>query len=204
MPRWAFVALAVAVFVLVGSQVLVPTLAERTVEKRLTENGGEADVTLGAIPALRLLLGDGERFEVEASGLDLELDQRVRVFERLDGFSVVDVSITDFDAGPLEMEAFELTRNGGATYRMLATGEASVRGLADLGLETLELPGESFLDLILGRFLPEADAAIPLELDMELASDAGRVRVVGGGGTVAGVAAGPLAELITSAIVVRL
>ena len=204
MPRWAFVAVAVVVFLLVASQVLLPSLAERKVEERLTENGGHAEVTLGAVPALRLLLGDGERFEVEASGLDLELDERDRVFERLDGFSVVDVSITDFEAGPLEMELFELTRDGGATYRMLATGEASLRGLADLGLETLELPGESFLDLILGGFLPEAGAAIPLDLDMELASDAGRVQVVGGGGTVAGVAAGPLAELITSAIVVRL
>jgi hypothetical protein len=35
-------------------------------------------------------------------------------------------------------------------------------------------------------------------------SDDGRIRVTEGGGTVAGVATGPLAELITAAIVVRL
>ena len=39
---------------------------------------------------------------------------------------------------------------------------------------------------------------------MELRSDGGRVVVVSGGGTVAGFPTGPLAELITSAIVVRL
>ena len=39
---------------------------------------------------------------------------------------------------------------------------------------------------------------------MELTSDDGRVRVVSGGGTVAGVPTGPLAELLTSAIVVQL
>jgi len=204
MPRWAFAALAAVVFVLVGSQLLVPKLAERTVEDRLTENGGEAEVTLGAVPALRLLLGDGERLEVDASGLELELDERARVFERLDGFSVVDVSIADFEAGPLEMELFELSRDGGTTYRMLATGEASAQGLADLGLETVELPGESFLDLILGQLLPEPNLAVPIALDMELSSADGRVQVVSGGGTVAGVPAGSLAQLITAAIVVRL
>jgi hypothetical protein len=41
-------------------------------------------------------------------------------------------------------------------------------------------------------------------MDMELESDGGRVRVVSGGATVAGVPTGPLAELITSMIVVRL
>ncbi len=204
MPRWAFAAAAVVVFLLVASQVLVPSLVERQVEKRLTENGGRAEVTLGAVPALRLLLGEGERFEVDAAGLDLELDQRSRVFERLEGFSVVDVSIADFETGPLEMDAFELSRDGGSTYRMLATGEASARGLADLGFEALELPGESFLDLILGEFLPDANLAVPIDLDMELSSADGRVQVVSGGGTVAGVPAGSLAQLITAAIVVRL
>jgi len=204
MPRWAFAAVAAVVFVLVGSQLLIPNLAERQVEERLTENGGRAEVRLGAVPALRLLLGDGERFEVEASGLELDLEQRVGVFDRLDGFSVVDVSIADFGAGPLEMEHFELNRDGGSTYRMLASGEASAQGLAELGFESLDLPGESFLDLILGEFLPDPNLAVPIDLDMELWSDDGRVQVVSGGGTVAGVPAGSLAQLITSAIVVRL
>ena len=204
MPRWAFAALAAAVFVLAGSQVLIPSLAEREVENRLTEHGGRAEVTLGAVPALRLLLGDGERFEVDASGLQLDLDQRSGVLDRLDGFSVIDVSIADFAAGPLELKRFELTRDGGSTYRMLASGEASARGLADLGFESLELPGESLLDLILGELLPGPNIAVPIELDMELSSDDGRVQVVSGGGAVAGVPAGSLAQLITAAVVLRL
>ena len=39
---------------------------------------------------------------------------------------------------------------------------------------------------------------------MELQSDGGRVVVVAGGGTVAGIPTGPLAELITEAIAIRL
>jgi hypothetical protein len=39
---------------------------------------------------------------------------------------------------------------------------------------------------------------------MEMTSEDGRVQVTGGGGEVAGVPTGPLAELITAAIVVRI
>ena len=39
---------------------------------------------------------------------------------------------------------------------------------------------------------------------MELTSEDGRVQVVSGGGTLAGFDTGPLAELVTSAIVVQL
>ena len=49
-----------------------------------------------------------------------------------------------------------------------------------------------------------ANAEIPIQLDMGLTSDGGRIVVVSGGGTVAGYPTGPLAELITSAIAVRL
>ena len=45
---------------------------------------------------------------------------------------------------------------------------------------------------------------VPVKLDMQLDSEDGRVRVVSGGGTVAGVPTGSLAELLTAAIVVRL
>ena len=48
------------------------------------------------------------------------------------------------------------------------------------------------------------DQPIPVALDVELESERGRVVIVSGGGTVAGYPTGPLAELITSAVVVRL
>ena len=45
---------------------------------------------------------------------------------------------------------------------------------------------------------------VPIDLDMQLRSEDGRVVVESGGGTVAGLPAGLLAQVITSAIVVRL
>ena len=193
------------VFVLVASQVLIPSLGERRVEDRLTEGGGSAEVTLGAFPAARLLFSEGERFEVDARDLDLDLDEEVEVFDRLDGFSIVDVSIEDSVAGPFELESVRLTRDGEGPYRVVANGATTAGGLAEAGLEAVELPGESLADLIFGGLLGDVDeTAVPVELDLEVASDDGRVRVVSGGGTVAGFETGPLAQLITSAIVVQL
>jgi hypothetical protein len=195
----------VAVFVLVGSQILIPSLGERRVENRLTEGGGSAEVTLGAFPAARLLFADGERFEVEARDLDLDLDEEIRVFDRLDGFTVVEVSIEDSIAGPFELDSFRLRRDGDGPYRLVSSGVTTPAGLAEAGLESVELPGESLADLLFDELLGEADdAPVPVELDLELSSDDGRVRVVSGGGTVAGFETGPLAELITSAVVVQL
>lgn len=45
---------------------------------------------------------------------------------------------------------------------------------------------------------------LDVDLDMRLESDDGRVRVVEGGGEIAGIPTGPLAELIASAVVVEI
>ena len=81
MTRWGIVAAAAVVFCAVASQIVLPELGERRVESRLTENGGTAEVKLGAVPAVRLLFGDGERFEVRAREIDLDLDRDDAVLE---------------------------------------------------------------------------------------------------------------------------
>jgi hypothetical protein len=203
MPRWGLIAAGVAVFLAVASQILVPSFGEREIERRLTAGGGEADVTLGAFPAARLLVGDGERFEVEAHDLELALDPSVKVFERLDGFAIVDISIADSKAGPIDLERFELTREGGPSYRLSAAGSTSTSALVDYGIESAA-PSGGLASIALDLFGIETDYEVPIDLDMEVTSDEGRVRVVSGDGTIGGVPAGPLAELITSAVVVRL
>jgi hypothetical protein len=201
--RWWIAAAGLLVTALVASQLLLPDLAADEVEDRLTEGGGSAEVSLAALPALRLLFGDGDSFEVSASELDLELDQQGEVFDRLDGFGEINVAITDFAAGPFELESFALERDGSGPYRLLSEGTTTAAALLSYGAESLGLAGGPLATAAIGSLL-DTDRVIPVELDMELVSDEGRVQVVSGGGTIAGLPTGPFAQLITSAIVVRL
>ena len=203
MARWGLIAAGTAVFLLVASQILVPSLGERKVEERLTEGGGSADVTLGAFPAARLLFSDGERFEVTASDLELGLDPSERVFDASTGSrSSTSRSPTRAPARS-ELERFELNRDGDGPYSLVATGTTSPSSLVDYGIES-EIPGGGLADLALDLFGIETDVDVPIDLEMQLTSDDGRVLVTSGDGTVGGLPAGPLAELLTAAIVVRL
>ncbi len=206
MSRWGLIVASLFVFVLVATQIALPSLAERKVEDRLTSNGGSADVTMGALPALRLLFSDGERFEVDAHDLDLDIDQQQEIFTRLDGFSLVDVSIANSMAGPIELTEFELHRDGLGPYRLTANGETTPGDLAAFGLDQLEVPAPAtgLLDMLLDPFVESVDGPVPIALDMELESTDGQIEVVSGDSEIAGIPAGPLAELITSAFVVRL
>jgi DNA-binding transcriptional LysR family regulator len=201
-PRWAFVVIAAVVLVLVASQLLVPGIAERQTEDRLEAGGGRATVSLSAFPALRLLFDDGSRFQARASGLDVDLNQRVDVLDRLDGFAEVDVLIDDLVAGPLEVSSFQLTRDGSDPYRLVSSAQASPAALVDLGADALGLPGGD----LFGGLAREAlgKTPVPIELDMELVSSDDGIEVASGGGTVAGIPTGPIGELITAAIVSRL
>lgn len=205
MPRWALISIAVLALALVASQLLIPELGERGVEDRLTEGGGFAEVSISAVPALRLLFSDGDRLEVSASDLELEVEERTDVLGRLDGFDAVEVSLNDSHIGPFELESFILTRDGGDPYRLVSSGRTSAQALAQYGFDSLGLPGGGLADALLDRVLgDDSEAQVPVELDMEMTSDGGRLRVTSGGGTIAGIDTGPLAELVTTAIVVRL
>lgn len=204
-PRWGIVVAGILVFVVVAGQILLPSFGERAIEDRLTENGGSADVTLGSVPAFRLLFGDGERFDVRARELALDLDPQDPVLERLDGFSSVNVSIADSTAGPIDLQSFELSRDHSAPYRLTAHGQTSASSLIDYGIEGLDLPAAGGLaGMALDLFGVDTDFVVPIDFDMQLVSDDGRLRVISGGGTVGGVPTGPLAELITNAVVIRL
>jgi hypothetical protein len=202
MPRWAIAVISAVALILVASQLLVPGIAASEVEDRLTEGGGEADVSVSAFPAARLLFDDGSRFELRASDLRLDLSERLEVFDRLDGFGEVDISIDDFIAGPLEISAFTLTRSGDNPYHLTSMGMASPAELVDLGADQLGLPGGDLLggltDVALGA------APVPIELDMDLVSGEDGIEVISGGSTVAGIPTGPIGELVASAIVARL
>jgi hypothetical protein len=197
----AIAALVAAVMVI--GQFAIPSIGEHRIESRLTQGGGSADVSLSAFPAVRLLFDDGDRIEVAGAGLDLPLEEETNAFEKLDGFDQVEVRLDSFRAGPFQVGHFALTRDGSAAYRLRSDVSTTGADLADFAASRAGLPNGPLFRFFEGQ-IPGASARIPIKMDMELESDGGRVRVVSGGATVAGVPTGPLAELITSMIVVRL
>jgi hypothetical protein len=202
--RIAAITGAAVVLVLVVSQLFLPGIGEGVIEDRLTENGGSADASLSATPAARLLWGDGDRIGIDATGLDLEVtasDDPV-VFDDLDRFDDVDIIIRDSSMGLVQLENFVLTRNGDEPYSLEATGNTSVSDLAEFGAESFDVPGADLLGGILN--VATGGTEVDVDLDMKVASDDGRVRVVEGGGEIAGIPTGPLAAFITSAVTVEL
>ena len=202
--RIAAIVGAALVLILVVSQMFLPGVGEGVIEDRLTENGGSANASLSAKPAARLLWGDGDRIGIDASGLDLEVsaaDDPV-VFDDLDRFDDVDIIIRDSSMGPVSLESFVLTRNGDEPYSFEATGTTSASELAEFGAESLDVPGADILGGILS--VATGGTEVDVDLDMRVASDDGRVRVVEGDAEIAGIPAGPLAAFITSALTVEL
>jgi hypothetical protein len=203
MRRWLVIAVLALVALFVASQLVIPPVVEHRIESRLTDGGGSADVSVSGFPAARLLFGDGSRITITGNGLDLGLEQRTDVFGKLDGFDQVDVSLRDFHAGPFSAASFELTRDGSsAPYHLVSRSRATPGDVAQYGADRLGIPGGPLLGFFTRNAL--GNRPIPIALDMDLRSEGGRVVVVSGGGTVAGYPTGPLAELITSAISVRL
>jgi hypothetical protein len=198
--------LAAVVVLLVACQLALPPLAERRMQDRLERNGGAARVDLSALPAPRLLFGDGDSFEVRGSGLRVDVARRERVLERLDGFDEVDVRLTDVDASPLAVSSFELTRaEHEMGYDVRVTGETSPREVAAfLGSQAGGVLGGVLGDLAAGRLPGGGDARVPLAIDAEVESRDGDVEVTSATGAVAGVPGGPLAELLIEAVVQQL
>jgi hypothetical protein len=206
MPRFLLLLVGVLAVLLVASQLAIPPLAERKVEDRLEAGGGDASAEIGAFPALRLLFGDGDRLEARGEGLRLDVTERQRVLERLDGFDEVDVELVDFLVGPFELDAFVMTRGEGERrYRTAFSGRASPREVATfLGSETGGFLGGLLGDLAAGSLPGGGEAPLPIRLRAEVESRDGRVEVTDTTGSVAGVPAGPFAQLVVELVVRRL
>ncbi len=207
MRRRALYALGAAVaLAVIAGQIALPRIASDRVADRLTERGGTATADVSAFPAIRLLFGDGDRLAASGERLDLEPSSSDgQGFAHLDGFDEVSVHLTDSRIGPLRIGDLQLSRTGLGPYRLEARARSTPHDLLAFGADQLGFLGGLALRFggneVLGR---SRSAAIPVRLDMELASEGGRVVVVAGGGTIDGIPTGPLGELITQAIAVKL
>ncbi len=202
MRRFA-IGLAVGVVaLLVLSQLLLPPFLEERVAGRLTEDGGSADVSLSAFPAVRLLWGDGKRFQVRARDLTFVPGRGEQVFNRLDGFEEVRIEVSGLEVEGVDASRFTLTRlRSGDPYRLSMRGQITGREAIELIGSEAGGPLGGIAGGLAGSALPGAGTELPLTVDADLASRGGRAEVARTDATVAGLPAGPIAELVVGAVV---
>ena len=184
----------------IGTHFLLPPYLENRVEERLVERGGKAEVELSAVPAIRLLTGHGDRIEVTGSGLEVDFDDPDEdAFDQLNKFDEVEIDLTDVEADPFEVSSFGLEGLGGGRYRIETNATASVQELGRVAGEQFG-PIGGLIGSIVGGSAPLSGAPVPIRLDGELEAKDGDVEMVSGDARVAGLPAGPVARLVTNAI----
>jgi hypothetical protein len=203
MRRIATVIAAIVVLLVVASQLALPPLVERAARNRLTRDGGSAELSVSALPALRLLFGHGDSLHVDGRGITLPTEGGEEGLSGLDKFGEVHVSLRDSSAGPVSIRSFRLERPHGADhYEARLSGRTSPRDVAAfLGSRAGGSLGALLGELAAGAALPGGSATkVPLELRASVNGDG----VHAAAGTVAGIPAGPLIQLVLDAALRRL
>ena len=200
--RWVPAVLALVVIVLVAAQIFLPRIGANGVEDRLTRDGGTASVDIDAVPAVRLLFDDGDRIQVQAEEVEIPIEEiQGRSFKELDGFDEVDVRLARSTVGPFFAEVVTIERpEGEELYAFNFEGTTSAAEVSDFALAGLPPLLRSALTALAGR---AGRQELPISLDVDLRSDGGRARVVGGSGTFAGLPLSGFALGIAGAIIAR-
>lgn len=195
----------VLVPLVVLSQLALPPFLGDRIESRLTEDGGTAEVKLSAFPAALLLTGRGDKLFVQASRLRFDLDdRRENVFDRLGKFDDVAVSISKSRAGPFEIESFFLDRLSEDRYRVFATLSTSASELGRYASEQLGGGFGGLLAALAASTLGGQDRPIPVQLRTTIDTAGSEPRAVDAYADVARLPAGPLALVVTDALLAQL
>ena len=196
------------VVLLIVSQLAVPPYLEHRAEKRLTSKGGHASVNIDAVPAVRLLFGDGHRIEVRGDGLRVELlasNTSNQVFDELDRFDQADVRLSRMSAGPFAVRNVTLARkHADDPYSLVVSASVTPRALSTYAGSELGGSLGGLIGRLAGDVVPFSSESIPVEVDAEIRSADGRPVLQSVDGSVAGLPAGPLASAIAAAIAGRL
>jgi hypothetical protein len=200
------IVVAILILVLVVSQLVLPPIAARQIQHRLTKDGGSAHVSLSAFPALRLLFQHGDSITVTGDNLTVPLGTgRQHVLKKLDGFGSAHIRLTDVSSGPFHTDSFILNKSGGHNaYDLAVRASFTPSALASYLGSTVGGGLGGLFGGIAGGLMPGGTQPVPVAVDVRLESNGGSPRVVSGAGTVAGVPMGPVLEAVVAAVVARL
>jgi hypothetical protein len=186
---------------LVASQLAIPPYAEHRVADRLTDHGGHADVELSAFPALGLLFGSGGKLQIDASGLSVDLDpKQADVFERLDDFGDVNIDVRGSRAGPFSVDGFLVQRRAAHTYEVALSGDGTAGDVARYAGSRLAGGFGQALAGLAASALSGFDRPIPFDARMQIVTGGGAPRAQNVEGTVDGLPAGALTQVVANAL----
>jgi hypothetical protein len=195
---------SVLLVVLVASQFAIPAYLEHRVASRLTDHGGSARVELAAVPALQLLFGHGHNLDIRAQGLSVDLQQGQQgqqdVFSRLDAFDRVNVEVTGSRAGPFRIGSFRVRRSAPHTYLLAVAGDGTAGDVARYAGGQLAGGFGQALAGLAAAALGDSGRAIPFDASMQITDVGGTPRAANVTGDVAGLPAGPLAQIVANAL----
>lgn len=203
-------AIAVVALLAIGAltQIFLPGIVASRVESRLEANGGSAKVKVSAFPAVRLLWRSGSRFEATGRGLKIDLRSRLDdPFGQLEGFRDVTIRLDDMRAGVVTVKRFALVRAGGAgAYYLRVAADTTPRDLATaVGRAAGGGLGGALGDFLAGGLPDSGRSDIPISVEGEVSrTPDGRVNADNVTASVAGVPAGPFAEMMVQAVLDRL
>lgn len=203
MPIWLLILLLVVAAAVLAAQLAIPHIAARRIADRLVERGGEAEVEVRALPALKLLWRRGDRLAVRGQEVEIGMSREGGGLSSLDGFYEVSIRLSEFRTGPFEISYFQLARRGHGPYVMRSIANTSGASLVEYG-GTQAGGGLGPVLSTLARQAPLAGRRFPVQVEVELASAEGIITVVSGEGTIAGYPAGPIASSIAAAVARRL
>jgi hypothetical protein len=189
------------VTLLIVSQFLLPPYLEHRVAGRLTAHGGSAQVDMSAVPALRLLFGQGSGLHIRARGLSVDLAPgQEEVFKRLDDFSDATIAISDSRAGPFTVRSFWVNRKADHAYDVIVAGDATAGDVARYAGSRLAGGfGQALAGLAAGT-LDAVGGPIPFNARMRIDTAGATPRAENVVGEVAGLPAGPLAQIVANAL----
>ena len=201
MRRFAICLGIAIVALLVASQFLLPPFLEGQVADRITAHGGSAKVDLAAVPAVRLLTGHGRKLDIQAHGLSVDPGQNQKdVFGHLDDFTNVNVFITASRAGPLTINRFTVVKNGGSRYEVTITGTGNAGDIARYAGGALGGGLGEALAGLAASAIQGFGREIPFNAQMTIDTSSGQPVASDVVGSVDGLPAGPLAQVVANAL----
>jgi hypothetical protein len=201
MRRFAIRLVIVLVLLLAVSQFVIPPLVARHTEKQLTAGGGTADVHVSGFPAFMLLFGHGHSLNVSADRLSVPLDgSQQDAFNRLDGFAHVAIHITNSTAGPVTIANLRIQRIGSHLYGVSILGRSAPGDVARYAGGALGGSLGAAIGGLAASALGNLDHPLPFDAHLGIDTTGGVPRARDAVGTVAGLPAGPLAQIVANAL----